>query len=100
MQSRLIPSVINVLGKSDFTTNKVMTKLKVVMECEMTDSQAAQIIFPSIVGTFKEDLGIFHQVTLQGTHITREELVKCFQSMTNSEKLVCFDHTELKVYWS
>lgn len=61
-----------------------------------TEEQAAQIVFHTIFGTFKEDLGVLKTITSIGNRHTRQELGKAF---SKSKELVrSFTLPTLKYY--
>lgn len=85
-------------GKGLFYTYKQVQKStqKFNIEMDGTEEQAAQIVFHTIFGTFKEDLGVLKTITSIGTWYTRQELGKAF---SKSKELVrSFTLPTLKYY--
>lgn len=66
------------------------------LEMDGTEEQSSQIVFHTIFGTFKEDLGVLKSITSVGNWSTRQELGKAF---TKSKEVVrSFSLPTLKYY--
>lgn len=66
-----------------------------VLEGEFSEIEAAQVVFHTIFGTYKEDLTILEQITTLGT---REQIGKKFQGMTTCNKSSTFKPIKLTKY--
>lgn len=85
-------------GKGLFYCYKQLQKSKQKFNLEMdgTEEQASQIVFHTIFGTFKEDLGVLRSITSVGNWSTRQELGKAF---TKSKEVVrSFSLPSLRYY--
>ncbi|GLV35888.1 hypothetical protein CBL_09894 [Carabus blaptoides fortunei] len=56
-----------------------MDSMKWVIEGNYTPEQAAQLVFHSIFGTFKEDLSLLEQITDMKTWFTRHQFKECLK---------------------
>lgn len=61
-----------------------------------TEEQASQIVFHTMFGTFKEDLGVLKSITSVGNWSTRQELGKAFSK--SKEVVRSFSLPALKFY--
>lgn len=85
-------------GKGLFYVYKSIqrSQQKFNIEIDGTEEQASQIVFYTIFGTFKEDLGVLKSITSVGNWSTRQELGKAF---SKSKELVrSFSLPVLKFY--
>lgn len=85
-------------GKGLFYSYKLLQKShqKFNLEMDGTEEQAAQIVFHTIFGAFKEVLGVLKSITSVGSWSTRQELGKAF---TRSKEVVrSFTLSSLKYY--
>lgn len=72
------------------------SKQKFNLEMDGTEEQASQIVFHTIFGTFKEDLGVLRSITSVGNWSTQQELGKAF---TKSKEVVrSFSLPSLRYY--
>lgn len=85
-------------GKGFFYCYKLLQSSlqKFNLEMDGTEEQAAQIVFHTIFGTFKEDLGVLKTITNIGTWNTRQELGKAFAK--SKETVRTFSLPQLKYY--
>lgn len=85
-------------GKGFFYAYKLLQKSsqKFNLEMDGTEEQAAQIVFHTIFGTFKEDLGVLKSITSVGNWSTRQELGKAFAK--SKEAVRSFNLPSLKYY--
>nr|QMP82373.1 nucleocapsid protein [Lepidopteran orthomyxo-related virus OKIAV1731] len=72
--------------------------IKFTMCSEMDKDKAAQIVFHSIFGTYKEDLSILSQITNIKTWFTREQLGDCFRCQGTSSTVVNIDLPKVIYY--
>lgn len=69
----------NTMGRGWFLYKKTSESgVTYTMNSFMKKEKAAQVVFYSIFGTYKEDLDILEQITNTGTWYTREKLGNCF----------------------
>lgn len=85
-------------GKGLFHSYKQLQRSNQKFNIEMdgTEEQASQIVFHTIFGTFKEDLGVLKSITLVGNWSTRQELGKAFTK--SKETVRSFSLPMLKYY--
>lgn len=85
-------------GMGFFYVYKLIQKSSQKFNIEMdgTEEQASQIVFHTIFGTFKEDLGVLKSITSVGNWSTRQELGKSFSK--SKEVVRSFSLPALKFY--
>lgn len=89
---------LDLSGKGFFYCYKMLqsSNQKFNIEMDGTEEQAAQIVFHTIFGTFKEDLGVLRAITNIGNWSTRQELGKAFAK--SKEAVRTFSLPQLKFY--
>lgn len=89
---------LDLSGKGFFYCYKQLqsSSQKVNIEMDGTEEQAAQIVFHTIFGTYKEDLGVLRAITNIGNWGTRQELGKAFAK--SKEAVRTFSLPQLKYY--
>lgn len=72
--------IFDLSGKGLFYIYKLLqeSNQKFNIEMDGTEEEAAQIVFHTIFGTYKEDLGVLKTITTTGSWRTRQELGKSF----------------------
>lgn len=65
---------------------------------EMEEEMAAQIVFHSIFGTYKEDLSILSQITDIASWYTREEMGPCFRKQGTTEHITKVTLPKIRYY--
>nr|XP_012152155.1 PREDICTED: uncharacterized protein LOC105664042 isoform X2 [Megachile rotundata] len=98
-------NTIDLYGNFNFSGHGAFAFYKVFMSTKWklnlngaTDSQAKQVCYHSMFGTYKEDLGILSQITNQATWDTREELDRIFQKANTTGTSITFEPVKQKFY--
>uniref|UniRef100_A0AAT9JH54 Nucleocapsid protein n=1 Tax=Blattella germanica orthomyxovirus 1 TaxID=3133491 RepID=A0AAT9JH54_9ORTO len=81
---------VNFSGEGGFAMYKAISEgcRELTLMGNMSEQKAAQIVYHSIFGTFKEDLGVLANITNCATWYTREEMGKCFQQASSTGNVV------------
>nr|QMP82211.1 nucleocapsid protein [Coleopteran orthomyxo-related virus OKIAV184] len=88
----------NVSSHGGFELYNEACKYKWWINGDMEDTQAAQIVFHSLFGTFGEDLGILEQITESQRWYTREELGSAFKQSSSEGISRSFNLIKMKCY--
>lgn len=72
----------NTTGSGGWLLYKLCMARTWKMQGNMTEEVAAQVLYHSIFGTYKEDLSVLSQITKTGNWYTREEMGSSFRNMT------------------
>lgn len=89
---------LDLSGKGLFYTYRTIQTCgqKFNIEMDGTEEEAAQIVFHTIFGTYKEDLGVLKAITSVGNWLTRQQLGKAFSK--SKETIRSFNLPTLRFY--